>query len=78
MVCDEVRRFVYFFLDDALSESRQHQIETHLECCPGCSQRVLIQRRLRSFLKRRLVFLAAPAQLRSRLTEACRGQVRAI
>lgn len=67
MVCDEVRRFVYFFLDGELTNDQSDGLRQHLSDCPGCDERLLIQKRLRTFLRNRLAPSPAPDQLRIKL-----------
>lgn len=72
MLCNDVKRVVYFFLDESLADSRHHDLEIHLSLCPDCEVRVVIQRRLRGFLRRRLSPISAPQTLRIRLSESLR------
>jgi putative zinc finger protein len=37
MVCGEVRRIVYFFLDGQLGARVQKDVTTHLSLCPDCA-----------------------------------------
>lgn len=67
MVCDDVRRFAYFFLDGQLEATKQGDLEGHLSACPDCGSRVTIHRRLRAFLRARLRAIPAPPRLRARL-----------
>ena len=73
MLCDDVKRVVYFFLDGSLGEQKKHAIEIHLSNCPDCEIRVVIQRKLRSFIRGRLMPVAAPETLRVRLTRTLRA-----
>lgn len=72
MLCGDVKRTVYFFLDESLGDNRRHDFEIHLTLCPDCEIRVVIQRRLRGFLRRRLSPLMAPDALRVRLSQSLR------
>jgi mycothiol system anti-sigma-R factor len=72
MLCDDVKRVVYFFLDESLSDGRKHDFEIHLKDCPDCEIRIVIQRKLRSFVRRRLSRVAAPDHLRVRVTQSLR------
>jgi mycothiol system anti-sigma-R factor len=72
MLCDDVKRVVYFFLDGTLSSSKHRDIEIHVSDCPGCTIRVSVQRRLRSFVKSRLSPVAAPDSLRIRVSQSLR------
>jgi len=73
MLCDDVKRVVYFFLDGSLSEQKQHAIEIHLVDCPDCEVRVVVQRKLRSFFRKRLTPVTAPPALRVRLSHSLRA-----
>jgi mycothiol system anti-sigma-R factor len=72
MLCDDVKRVVYFFLDESLGSQKKRDIETHLSKCPDCETRVVVQRRLRAFVRERLTPMQAPEHLRSRLSETIR------
>jgi mycothiol system anti-sigma-R factor len=75
MVCDDVRRIAYFFLDEQLETKKRGDIEGHLTRCPDCDGRVTIHRRLRAFIRRRLCAVPAPAGLRQKIHDviAARG-----
>jgi mycothiol system anti-sigma-R factor len=73
MICDDVKRVAYFFLDGTLGRNQQKAISTHLGLCPECKARTTIHRRIRLFLKKRLARLSAPARLRQRLTRSLRA-----
>ena len=72
MLCDDVKRVVYFFLDGSLSERRKHDVEIHVSICPDCDTRITVQRRLRSFFRSRLSRVSAPEHLRIRVTQSLR------
>lgn len=72
MVCDDVRRVVYFFLDDQLGERKLEDLRGHLKDCRNCDDRVAVHKRLRDFIRRRLHPLSAPGPLRTRIHEALR------
>ena len=72
MLCDDVKRVVYFFLDESLGSQKKHDIEIHLSNCPDCEIRVVVQRRLRLFVRERLSPMNAPDHLRTRLSETIR------
>jgi mycothiol system anti-sigma-R factor len=67
MLCNEVKRFVYFFLDGALNEEKAATLQKHIDDCPGCCDRVAVHRRLRVFLRARLCIETAPESLRARV-----------
>jgi len=73
MLCDDVKRVVYFFLDGSLAGDRKHDVELHLRKCSDCEIRVVVQQRLRTFVRARLAPLAAPDHLRARLAAAIRS-----
>ena len=73
MLCDDVRRVVYFFLDGSLGDQKQHDFTTHLSICPECEARTTLSRRLRAFVRRRLMPSPAPEQLRIRVIHAIRA-----
>lgn len=72
MLCDDVKRVVYFFLDGSLGSQKQHDLETHVGHCPDCEVRIVVQRRLRQFVRGRLSPMQAPDHFRVRLTETIR------
>ncbi len=72
MLCDDVKRVMYFFLDGSLGDSRRQTIEIHLHDCPDCDVRITVHRKLRSFLRKRLSPVAAPDTLRIRLSQSLR------
>jgi mycothiol system anti-sigma-R factor len=73
MICDDVKRVAYFFLDGKLGESKQNDFKTHVSICPDCEQRVSIHRRLRLFICKRLSRDSAPQRLRQRLSRSFRA-----
>jgi mycothiol system anti-sigma-R factor len=72
MLCDDVKRVVYFFLDGSLGQQKQHAFEIHLVNCPDCEIRIVVHRKLRSFVRQRLSPVAAPETLRVKLTRSLR------
>lgn len=73
MLCDDVKRVMYFFLDGSLGDQKRNAIEIHVSDCPDCEVRVVVQRKLRSFIRRRLSPVSAPETLRIRLTRSLRA-----
>ncbi len=69
MICDEVKRAAYDFLDGAVDNTRQYLIK-HLDECVECGDRVMIQRRIRNFIKSRLKGSAAPTHLEGKIRES--------
>jgi mycothiol system anti-sigma-R factor len=73
MICDDVKRVIYFFLDGQLSENKRKDFSSHLDLCSDCERRAEIQRRLREFVQKRLHIDPAPDHLKRRLTRAVRA-----
>lgn len=69
MVCDDVKRIVYFYLDGALSEKKQTDFTSHLDECPDCGDRIQIHKKLRNFVLTRLGRHLAPEALRTRIQQ---------
>ena len=74
MVCDDVKRVIYFYLDGELAETKKLDLSKHFDECPGCGERVLIQRRLRDLFRLRLTRASAPDSLRTRISQAFHAQ----
>jgi mycothiol system anti-sigma-R factor len=72
MLCDDVKRVIYFFLDGSLGDNRRQTIELHLHDCPDCEVRVTVHRKMRSFFRKRLSPVSAPETLRIRLSQSLR------
>ena len=73
MICDDVKRVIYFFLDGQLSQNKQQDFSSHLDTCTDCDRRAQIQRRLREFVHKRLHVDPAPDHLKRRLSRAVRA-----
>jgi anti-sigma factor RsiW len=75
MLCSDVKRVVYFFLDGSLADLKQRDFTSHLNLCPDCEARTAFHRRLRTFLQQRLERLnaGAPERLKLRLTRSIRA-----
>ena len=74
MLCDDVKRVLYFFLDGSLGDSKRQTLELHLSNCADCETRITIHRRMRGFIRKRLAPLAAPETLRIRVVQSLRTQ----
>jgi mycothiol system anti-sigma-R factor len=72
MLCDDVRRVVYFFLDGSLGREKLLQFESHLRACRDCDDRILFNRKLRAFIRGRLTPEAAPEHFKARLSQSLR------
>lgn len=73
MLCNDVKRVIYFFLDGSLGDQKQQALEIHLSNCPDCEVRVTVQRKLRSFVRKRLSRVSAPETLRIRVVQSLRA-----
>lgn len=73
MLCREVKRVAYFFLDGTLNGKQKRDFNKHLKLCPDCETRTAIHRRIRSFIRKRLARLTAPPSLKQRLTRSLRA-----
>ena len=73
MLCDDVKRVIYFFLDGELGEKKQQDFTSHLTLCPECERRADVQRRLRGFVRNRLARITAPEHLKTRLVRSVRA-----
>ncbi|MCU1347914.1 MAG: hypothetical protein JWO56_944 [Acidobacteria bacterium] len=73
MLCDDVKRVIYFFLDGELGANKQKDFTSHLSLCPDCERRAELQRRLRGFVRTRLARITAPDHLKTRLVRSVRA-----
>jgi mycothiol system anti-sigma-R factor len=73
MLCKDVKRVVYFFLDETLGEGKQREFSSHTSLCPDCEARVRVHERLRSAVKSKLQKITAPDHLRTRLVRSIRA-----
>ena len=73
MLCKEVKRVVYFFLDGSLGESKKQDFNTHLNLCPDCEAQTRVSGRLRNFFRKRLSRVSAPARFKQRLSRSLRA-----
>jgi len=73
MLCDDVKRVVYFFLDGTLGENKKQDFNSHVGLCPSCQARTNVHRRLRQFIQNRLARMGAPDHLRIRLSRSIRA-----
>ena len=72
MLCDDVRRVVYFFLDGSLGQKKVIEFRRHLELCHDCVERTEVQRKLRDFVRKRLTPVSAPERLKVRVVQSLR------
>ena len=73
MLCDDVKRIAYFFLDGTLGDQKKKDFSAHLNLCPECEARTKLHRRLRIFVRNRLARLTAPDRFKRRLMRALRA-----
>ena len=70
MVCDDVKKIAYFFLDETLGPKKRDQVVSHLRRCSPCADFVSILKRLRAFVRNRLPKIVAPNALRERISRS--------
>ena len=70
VVCGEVIRDVWLFLDDEMDPQRRSVVEQHLIDCPPCLDETDVGHRLKSLLHRKCGGDIAPPALRASLIEA--------
>jgi hypothetical protein len=73
MLCDDVKRGVYFFLDGQLGANRERDYSRHISLCPECDARTKISGRLRIFFRHRMTPVEAPAHLKKRIERTIRA-----
>ena len=73
MLCDDVKRVLYFFLYGSLAETKKKDFSSHLNLCPDCEARTKISGRLRNFFRKRMARVSAPARFKQRLTRSLRA-----
>ncbi len=73
MICHDVKRVVYFYLDGTMTETRSSELCIHIEHCSECQARTNFHRRLRHFIQKRLQRVEAPDHLKTRLTRTIRA-----
>jgi mycothiol system anti-sigma-R factor len=73
MICNDVRRAIYFFLDGELGENTRNDLSKHLNLCLECGRRAVVQRRLRQFVRSRIEHYRAPDHLKRRVSRALRA-----
>jgi len=75
MLCRDVKRAVYLFLDGQLGEMKQNDYNSHLKLCPSCDTRTKLQEKLRRFVRKRVDHIsdAAPDRLKTRLVRSIRA-----
>jgi mycothiol system anti-sigma-R factor len=72
MVCNDVKRIAYFYLDGTLGEQRKTEFKKHLDECHDCDSRVVFHQRIRDFFRRR-VQSVAPDSLKARIVNLWRS-----
>lgn len=73
MLCDDVKRVMYFFLDGSLGANKKKDVDSHLTLCPDCEARTRISGRLRNFFRKRMAKVAASARFKQRLERSLRA-----
>jgi 2'-5' RNA ligase len=75
MLCNDVKRVVYFFLDGSLGDIKKKDFNNHLNLCRDCAARMKFHTVLRSFLQNRFgrLHVDAPERLKMRLSRSIRA-----
>lgn len=73
MLCNDVKRVVYFFLDGSLGDNKKKDVDSHLTLCPDCEARTKISGRLRNFFRKRMARIAASQRFKQRLERSLRA-----
>ena len=75
MLCNDVKRVVYFFLDGSLGDIKKKDFNNHLNLCRDCEARMKFHRVLRNFLLIRFdrLHVEAPERLKTRLSRSIRA-----
>ena len=73
MLCRDIQRVVYFFLDGSLGEQKKQDYSSHLRLCPDCEARTKFHSRIRNFVQSRLARITAPDRLKMRLARSLRA-----
>ena len=72
--CRDYTHLLGAFSDGELEPEKQLEVESHVECCEGCRERVQLDEALRQSLKH-TVKQAAPEALRARMAAAMRAEL---
>ena len=70
MTCEQAVRRFFTYLDRALAGEALQDLETHLEACLACCDRLAFSRRLDAFVQSRLPDAPVPADLEARVRRA--------
>lgn len=71
MICQDLERFLYPYLDGEFQAEERLEVEAHLSRCPACAQRVHTEAQMREALRR----AARHAVQSSRAPEALRASI---
>jgi hypothetical protein len=70
MTCEQAVRQFFTYLDRALAGEPLQDLETHLEACLACCDRLAFSRQLDAFMRERLPDAPMPAALEARVRRA--------
>ena len=73
MLCKDVKRVLYFFLDGSLGDSKKKDVDSHINLCPDCEARTKISGRIRNFFRKRMARVAATHRFKQRLERSLRA-----
>ncbi|MCO4761477.1 MAG: zf-HC2 domain-containing protein [Myxococcales bacterium] len=67
MICDDVRKYDYTYLDDEFDRRERAEFEAHITACPPCRDHVARAARFREGVRKHLRCDEAPSHLRGRV-----------
>lgn len=73
LTCEQAVQQFFAYLDRALSGEPLEALETHLETCLDCCDKLGSSRQLDAFIKTRLPEAALPPDLEAKVRQALRG-----
>ena len=72
LTCEEAVRQFFAYLDRALAGEPLHDLQTHLDACLDCCEKLSFSRELDTFFRERLPDRPMPTALEGRIREALR------
>ncbi len=73
ITCEQAVRQFFAYLDRALAGETLENLESHLEACLACCDRLAFSRQLDGFIKSRLPDRPVPPSLEARVRQALAG-----
>lgn len=72
MECNRARELLFLIIDDEVDGEDAEALQSHLDDCAPCAQRVVFIRKLVMVVRERCVRRAAPERLRVRILDSLR------